>query len=85
MRGLRQRPPPGDPPHAIPGMDAVNQREVPAELDHAGELAALLIGPADGLGGGFVHGEHAGDMGRCSAVGKPGALVVAAFRHRAGT
>lgn len=76
-------PPPGDLPHAIPGVGAVDQREVPAELDHAGQLAALVIGEADGVGGGFVHGEHAGDVGRCSAVGKPGPLVVAAFRHRA--
>jgi hypothetical protein len=34
--------------------------EVPAELDDARQLTALLIGTADRFGGGLVHGEHVG-------------------------
>ena len=35
------------------------QREVPAELDNAGQLAAVIDGAADRFGGGFIDGEHA--------------------------
>jgi len=40
-------------------MGVINdQREVPSELHDAGQLAAMLDGMADGLGGGVIDGEH---------------------------
>ena len=35
------------------------QREVSSQLDNAGQLAAVIDGPADRFGGGFIDGEHA--------------------------
>src|SRR5437763_1870363 len=49
----RHRLPPGDDPHALAGLGGVaDQREVAAELDDTGQFATVLIGAADGLGGG---------------------------------
>src|SRR4051795_7628208 len=60
LRLVRQRLPPGDDPHALAGLGVVgDEREVALELDDAGQLAAVLVGAADGLSGGLVDGEHA--------------------------
>src|SRR3954452_6369521 len=58
--GRRRWRPPGDDPRALAGLRVVgDQREVPLELDDARQLAALVIGVADGFSSGFVHDEHA--------------------------
>lgn len=36
----------------------LDQREMPAKLNHGGQFAALLIGAADGFGSGGFDGEH---------------------------
>jgi len=62
-----------------------NQREVPLELDNAGQLAALVPGAADGFGGGLIDGKHAvslGVGGRAGQVLIPGLDYV--LRHDAG-
>jgi hypothetical protein len=59
-RPIRHRLPPGDDPHALARLGVVgDEREVPAELDDAGQLTTLVIGAADGFSGDLVHGEHA--------------------------
>ena len=35
------------------------ERKVAAQLDDAGQFAAIVISPADRFSGGFVNGEHA--------------------------
>jgi hypothetical protein len=40
-----------------------DQREVPAQFDNGGQLAALVQRAMNGFDGGFVDGEHVGDMG----------------------
>src|SRR4051812_11257836 len=48
---LGQRLPTGDDPDALARLGVVgDQREVPAELDDARQLAALVIGATDGFG-----------------------------------
>src|SRR4051812_5185653 len=59
-RLIRQLPPPGDDAHALAGLGVVgDEREVPAELDDARQLAAFVVSAADRFGGGLVRGEHA--------------------------
>jgi len=54
-RLIRHLLPSGDDPHALAGLGVVSdQREVPAELDDARQLAAFVIGAADRFGGGLV-------------------------------
>src|SRR4051812_12281525 len=57
---IGRRCPSEDHLHASPGMNIVRQqREVPAELDNARQLAAVIDGAADRFGGGFIDREHA--------------------------
>lgn len=35
---------------------------MPAQLDHAGQLAPVLAGLADRMGGCFIDGEHGGSL-----------------------
>src|ERR1700712_4003902 len=57
--------PAGDRAHAQPGIFVVDDPgEVPAQLDHGGQLAALEISFADGCSGGFIDNEHSLNMGR---------------------
>ena len=49
-----------------------DEREVPAQLDDAGQLAALLPGAADRGGGLLIDDEHARSLGRPGACGKTG-------------
>src|SRR5439155_1594889 len=71
---IRLRLPSGDDANALARLRVVrDQREVPAELDDARQLAALVIGAADGFGGGLVHGEHAAPrLGRARPNGRRG-------------
>ncbi|MFL5283050.1 MAG: hypothetical protein ACJ8AW_19180 [Rhodopila sp.] len=51
--------PTGDRTHAQPGVFIIsNAWEMSAQFDHGGELATLIVGPADGLSRRFVHTEH---------------------------
>src|SRR4051794_36107343 len=60
LRVIGHRRPPGDDPRALAGLRVVaDQREVALELDFTGQLAAVLVGAADGVGGGLVDHEHA--------------------------
>src|SRR5271157_5181303 len=53
------RTPARDRPDAHAGLGIVtDQREVPAQLNDGGQLAALVQGVADGIGGRFIDGEH---------------------------
>ena len=57
------RRPADDDPHAPPRVLAVRDgREAPAQLDHGGQLAALMPGVADRGRGLLVHDEHAGSL-----------------------
>src|SRR3954454_13505275 len=65
LRLIRPRLPPGDDPHALAGLGVVgDQREVAAELDDARQLAGMVIGAADGFGGGLIDCEHRLQLGR---------------------
>jgi hypothetical protein len=64
---IGKRCPPDDHLHTSPGMSIVRQqREVSAQLDNAGQLAAVIDGAADRFGGGFINGEHAHQL-----IGRP--------------
>ena len=70
-RSGRQRLPSRNCPHADPGRLVVGDpREMPPELDHGGEFAALLEHLTDRRGRGLVDAEHGVKMGRRSARGK---------------
>src|SRR4051812_18420663 len=69
-RPIRRRLPPGDDARALARLVVADQREVALELDDARQLAALVIGAADGLGGGLVDHEHGRILAR-TPVGSP--------------
>jgi hypothetical protein len=66
------RPPAHNGPDAEPCPLVVgDERKVPAQLDDAGQLAALFPGPADRRGGLLVNDEHARSLGVAHGRGKP--------------
>jgi hypothetical protein len=44
--------------------------EYSGAFDRTGQLAAVLVGAADGFGGGFVHEEHAAQVGHRAGRGQ---------------
>jgi len=53
------RPPSRNDPHAFPPSDVVgDEREMPPQFDDRGQLAFLVEGTTDRLGGNFIDTEH---------------------------
>ena len=66
----KRRFPPRDSPGAFPRLGVVGDaREVPAQLDHGGQLALLLEHTTDGGGFGFGDTEH---EPACTGIGATG-------------
>ncbi len=65
------RPPSRDDPHAFPPSGVVGDEwEMPPQLEDGRQLALLVEGTTDGLGGGFIDAEYGPTMRRRPGAGK---------------